>query len=160
MKDVSQEFLEALYSQETEEGIRVFLTLGEGQFAGGPIRVVNSNETTIFSNGIAFAGFSFAIRIPDHPEQGNGRGYLQVSNVSTEVLAAVRSVFSVNMKLEIAKLSDPDDIELSLENLSLRNVRGNRLLVEADVVMFNDFSHLYPSGNFNPRQFVGMTRNL
>ena len=50
----------------------------------------------------------------------------------------------------------PDVIEIQIDNLKLRNVQFNAFTITGALVMDSPLGRNFPSGTYNPKQFLGL----
>lgn len=153
---VSSGMIAAMFDEETGDGLLALLTIEHAALAT-PIRVVNNWED-ITSNGESYTAFPFDIVLPGSEAASATTAQLEIDNVSTEIIAAVRSASGdpPTVTILVVKLSDPDTVEITYPALQMRNVRADAGKVTAELYAADMQTEPYPGGNFTPGSFGGL----
>lgn len=152
---LSTEMQTAMFSQETDDGLLVLLTITHDDLST-PIRVVANGED-ITSRGNSFTAFPFEILLPSDEPDSPPNAQLTIDNVSREIGQAIRTISSAAAVLiEVIRLKSLDTVELSFPSLNLRNVRFDAGKVTGDLTSEDLQIEPYPADTFNPSFFPGM----
>lgn len=164
MRDVSPQFIEAVFSQETSDAFIALLTFYIPNQAE-PLRVSSDPTVTLpingvpgtVSNGDEFIFLPFDIKLPQSDESGVTSARLTIENIDRRIVQAVRSAGSdISVKLEIVLSSNLDYVEYSIENFQLTSVSYNALNVQGDISMEYLGLEPWPSARFTPSYFPAM----
>lgn len=153
-RTLSPAALTSLHAQETGEVWLVLLTISHSTL-GTPIRVVNNTED-IVSRTMLFQAFPFDIVLPGEDPDQPPKATLRFDNVDRTAIATIRSVTSPpTVTLEVVLASQPNTVEISFPNLTLRNVRYDASVIEGDLL----FESLYSEPitlPMTPSRFPGL----
>ena len=145
----------AMFSQETDDGLLVLLTISHTDLSTD-IRVV-ANGVDITSRGDTYTAIPFDILLPSEDPDSPPKAQLSIDNVSRELGQAIRSISdAATVLIEVVRLKSPDDVEISFPALNLRNARFDAGKVTGDLVSEDLVLEPYPSDTFNPAFFPGM----
>jgi phage-related protein len=154
-RDISQDFREAIYAQETNEVFLVLITIDHADL-DDPLRLVN-NSVSVVSRGNTYYAAPIQVVLPTDAEGEVPRARLVVDNVDRTIVAAVRAISSApTVTLEIVKGSDLDTVEAAYNDLQLKDVRYDSLVVEGELNQENFLTEPFPSGAFTPGFFPGL----
>lgn len=152
---VSTEARDAMFAQETADGLLMLLTIDHATLSS-PIRVVN-NHVAVTSRSNEFVGFPFQLTLPSSDPSTPPRARLTIDNVSREIGQVIRQITSAaTVLIEVVLLSDADSVELALPALSLRNVRVDAAQVTGDISSEDLELEPFPSRGFTPSYFPGL----
>jgi hypothetical protein len=144
----------AAFASQTEQVFLLLLTITHPTMPA--IRVVNNTET-IVSNGETFVAFPFEINLPDMHEDRQPYMQLRISNVDRQIVQAIRTLTSPPLvRVDVVVASQPDTIEATFPDFSLRSVDYDALMVEGRLTLDDILSEPYPSGSMNPQDFPGL----
>ena len=148
----SVNFVQASNAVETEE---VFLTLLEITHPDMPdvIRFVD-NTLPIESNNNFYDPYPFRITLPEDRQGILPEVKLTIDNVDQRLITSIRGFSNpplVTVKIILA--SAPDQIEMQLDNLKLRNVRFDAFTITGSLALDSPLSRKFPSGTYNPKQY-------
>jgi hypothetical protein len=150
----SNALLAQLFAQESNDPFLMLLTISHSSFT--TIRLVNNTEN-IVSNGETFEAFPFKITLP--PDDGESTREVAISfdNVSLELIDEIRTVTTpIDVKLDMILASNPDNIELSIEDLKMRSVSYNKYRVEAKLYMDSFLNVELTAEKYTPFNFPGL----
>lgn len=143
------------FAADTDDVWLVLVTIDHADLSV-PIRVVN-NTQDVTSRGDTFTAFPFDVSLPDAREDAPPRARLVIDNVSREIAQAIRTVTGApSVTLEVIRAADPDTVEMSMPNFTLRNVRWDAAKVQGDLVLEDFTAEPYPAGIFSPASFPGL----
>jgi hypothetical protein len=120
--------------------------------------LVNNNEP-ITSNGIVYQPFPFALTLPADTNERLPSVTLTISNISAEIIEAVRSQPTApTLKVELVSSAYPDIVEKRLDFLKLRSVTYDAMVVTGGLEVVNTLSSMFPSETYDPVHYPGMYR--
>jgi len=155
MPDISDITRGNMFAEETGDGLLALLTISTNNPAA-PIRVVH-NKVDVQSQGKSFTAFPFNLILPTNEPDSPSRAQLTIDNVSREILLAVREITSApTVTIQVVRLSDPNEIELSLPPMRMINVRADFAKVTGDLVSEDLQLEPYPAYTFSPAHFPGL----
>ena len=157
-RTLSNVFKTAASAQETGEVLVALVTITHALILGGPLRLVQ-NLQDLTSNGNVYTAFPFQIRLPDDTDEGIPQVSLTIDSVDRSIMAAIRSLPPTSapaVQVDLVLASQPNVVELSVQNLTLRNVRGDALQIEGDLRMDEEDLAMFPKDAFTPQNFPGM----
>jgi len=121
-----------------------------------PIRVVNNTED-VTSNGDVYSAFPFTLAIPKKILDGPPSARLQISNVSREIVQAVRTITSAaSVSIYVVRREAPDTYEHQYEGMTLHDVQWDALTVSGTVRFENLAGEPFPARTFSPAEFRGL----
>lgn len=119
------------------------------------LRFVNNNED-IISNGQTFTAFPFAIVLPNDDGDTLPRVKLQLQNFDQLIVEAIRGLPSPpSIKCQIVTSLTPDDVEIEIENMILRNVNYDAMDIMGDLQVVNVITRKF-GGYYTPIEFPGL----
>lgn len=163
-RTVSSAFKQAIYSQETDEVFTTLLTIDHDDLTS-PIRVANdwledlpvAGVKGVISNSVEYVAFPFEFILPPQNETGISMAKLRIDNVSREIMVsalAITSPASVNVKIVLS--SDPDTIEMEIDDFKLANITANVFTIEGDLSTSDNYDlEPFPGARFDPSRFPG-----
>jgi hypothetical protein len=154
MRSLTTTATSSIHAQETGEVWLVLLTITHSTLAT-PIRVVNNNED-ITSRGNLYQAFPFEIVMPGQDPDSLPKAMLRFDNVDRTAIATVRSIDSApTVTIEVILASQPDTVEISFPNLTLRNVKYDASVIEGELLFENLFSEPI-TYSMTPSRFPGL----
>lgn len=154
MRTLSGTALSSTHAQETGEVWLVLLTIAHSSLPT-PIRVVNNNED-ITSRGNIYQAFPFDIVMPGQDPDSLPKAKLRFDNVDRTAIATIRSIESApTVTIEVILASQPNNVEISFPNLTLRNVQYDASVIEGELLFENLFSEPI-TYTMTPSRFPGL----
>jgi len=154
-RSLSSSFLEALYSERTNEVFLVLLSIAHADLVE-TIRVVNNTEN-ITSSGVEYTAFPFTLSLPDDIEDQLPAVTLSIDNVDRSIVEAVRTINSpATVSLSVVLASDPDTVEIGPITLTMRQVEYDQLTVSGTLQPADLLSEPFPQGRFSPNRYPGL----
>jgi len=145
----------AAFSQDTDEGVLVLLTIDHDDISP-PIRVVNNTEH-VASRGNTFIAFPFSLVLPSSDERSPPVARLTIDNVSREIAQSIRLISTApDVLIEVVRMKDTEVVELSFPGFRLRNVKWDASTVSGDLVVEDIAQEPYPAFTFSPADFPGL----
>lgn len=154
----------ALYAQSTDEAFIILVTINHSTFTD-PVRVASdplellpvAGVRGVISRGEEFVFLPFNIELPAQDDSGVAKARLSVDNISREIVAAVRTATSaLSINIEIVLASDPDTVEVSIEDFRLDRVTYDALTVSGDISVEYFDLEPFPARRFTPSDFPGL----
>jgi hypothetical protein len=151
---LSPELLAQLYYQESDDPFLLLVTLSHPSFT--TIRLVNNSEN-IVSNGLTFQAFPMRIILPVDDGETNREAQIEFDNVSLEILNEVRTVTTfIDVKIEMVLASNPDEVQISLEELKIQSVSYDKQKVSARLFLDSFLTTALPSERYGATNFKGI----
>ncbi len=157
-RTTSPVFKAAAHAQETGEALLAMITITHASIIGGPLRFVQDLQP-MTSRGNVYTAFPFEIRLPADTDEGVAKVLLTIDNVDRSIAAAIRGMspkIPPTVTVDLVVASQPDIVEISIQDLTLRNVSGDALSIEGELRMDEEDLTPFPEGSFTPRDFSGM----
>ena len=119
-RSLSAAAVSSLNTPQTGEVWLVLLTISNASMT--TIRVVNNTED-IVSRGNTYQAFPFEMELPGEDPDSPSSARLRIDNVDKRIVEAVRSISTPpEVTIEVILASQPDTVEISYANLTLRSV--------------------------------------
>jgi len=123
-----------------------------------PLHLVNNNEV-FRSNGIDYQPFPFALNLPSDTGERLPRIQIAISNISNEIIEAIRSESTPPvLTIELVSSAFPDIVEKRLDFLTLRSVSYDATTITGELEVINVMSSGFPSEVYDPIHFPGLFR--
>lgn len=152
--NISPALLAQLYAQESDVPFLMLVTLTHPSFS--TIRLVNNSED-IVSNGNTFLAFPMRIKMPVDDGETTREVSIEFDNVSLDLIDELRLVTSpIDVKVELILSSNPNQVQISLEELKLRNVSYNKQRVTAKLYLDSFLNIELTSERYTPKNFPGL----
>lgn len=154
-RNVSDEFYEAVFDQETDQAFLILLTLDSPEMTS-PIRVTSDGVDTE-SNGNTYIAFPFSINLHDQDSEQIPKVKIAIDAVDRRVVEELRNTRDpITVTMEVVLSRDPDTVEVGPIDYTLRNVTVTTQVIEG-TLKFGQFQNVnFPSGTFNPIDFPGL----
>lgn len=153
---LSNDALAEVFAPESD-GFLVLLTIEHDDLAV-PIRVVNNTED-VDSNGETYTAFPFEVSMPTDSDDGPPRMHLVIDNISREIGEAIRTITSpATVSASAVRLADPDSVEATAPDFTLRNVTYDALTVQGDLELEDVSREPFPARTYSPAEFPGLLR--
>ena len=151
---LSPALLAQLYAQESDVPFLMLVTLTHPSFP--TIRLVNNSEDMV-SNGETFTAFPMRIRLPMDDGESTREVSIEFDNVSLTLIDELRTVTSpIDVKIDMILSSNPDDIQISLDELKMRNVTYNKQIVSARLYLDSFLNVELTSERYSPKLYPGL----
>jgi hypothetical protein len=123
-----------------------------------PLYLVNNNEP-IISQGIEYLPFPFQLNLPSDDGESLPKVSLKISNISNEIIEAIRSELTPpELKVELVSSAYPNIVEKRLDFLKLRSVSYDAITITGQLEVVNVMTNAFPSEVYDPVHFPGMFR--
>lgn len=151
---LSPALLAQLYAQESDVPFLMLVTLTHPSFT--TIRLVNNSEN-IISNGDTYSAFPMRIRLPLDDGESTREVQIEFDNVSLFLIDELRTVTSpIEVKVDMILSNNPDEVQLSLEDLKMRNVTYNKQTVSAKLYLDSFLNIELTSEKYTPKLYPGL----
>lgn len=143
-----------MFNQESDDPFLMFLTLTHESFS--TIYLVNNtvNQTRL---GVEYQAFPMSIKLPADNGETTREIAVEFDNVSLELIEELRSILTpIDLKIEMCLASDPDTVQLSLEELKLREITYTKQTVSAKLYMDSFLNVELTSEKYTPSTFPGL----
>lgn len=151
----SNAFKLACLEQNTDEVFLWLLTI-EHAASSTIFRLVNDLDD-ITSRGNVYSAFPFQFALPEDDGETLPTIQINVDNVSLELIEIIRTYGSgITITAEIILASNPDDVEYSIEDLSLVDATYNSQSITLTAQIQDLLNQRFPADDFLPRTFPGM----
>lgn len=157
-RTTSSAFKAMAHAQETGEALLALVTISHASIVGGPLRFVQDLQP-LTSNGKVYTAFPFQIRLPEDTDDGPAKVLLTIDNIDRSITTAIRSMAPSSpptVTVDLVVASQPNVVEMSIPDLTLRHVSGDAFLIEGELVMDEEDLQPYPEGSFTPNDFSGL----
>lgn len=157
-RTTSPVFKAAAHAQETGESLQALITITHASIIGGPLRFVQDLQP-MTSRGNVYTAFPFEIRLPADTDEGVAKVLLTIDNVDRSIAAAIRGMSPTSpptVTVDLVMASQPDIVEISIPDLTLRNVSGDAYTIEGELRMDEEDLTPFPEGSFTPQHFPGL----
>lgn len=149
---------QSMFAQQTAEVFLSICSISHASILNGPLRVVN-NLQNLTSNGNVYAAFPFQVTLPADGLDGSPRVRLALDNIDSTIMQAIRSIppgEPPTVQVDLVLASQPDVVEISFPNLTLRQVEYDQFVVEGDLALEEDDLEPIPYQSFTPAMTPGL----
>jgi hypothetical protein len=123
-----------------------------------PLYLVNNNEVFV-SNGIEYQPFPFALNLPSDTGERLPRIQIVISNISNEIIEAIRAEITPPvLTIEMVSSAYPDIVEKRLDFLTLRGVSYDASTITGELEVINVMSTAFPAESYSPVHYPGLFR--
>lgn len=151
---LSHELLAQMFGQVADDPFLMLVTLSHPDF--DTIYLVNNTVDQV-SRGVTYTAFPMDITLP--PDDGETVREVKIvfDNVSLALIQEMRAVTSpMDVKIEMVLASDPDSVQLSLEELKLRSVTYDKQRISARLYMDSFLNVELTSEKYTPTLYPGL----
>lgn len=143
------------FAQETDEAIIPLITIEHDEWEE-TVRVA-MNATDITSRGYTFLAYPFDLVVPDDTSDRPPQAQLTIDNIDRRITESLESsIVPPTITIEIIRSSDPDTVEVSWSNMTLREVKYDKLVISGTLTYEDMERESYPAGSFTPAYFPGL----
>ena len=151
----SSAFKIAVLEQTTEEVFLWLLTI-QHQESDTTFRLVN-NLDDVVSRGNTYMAFPFQFVLPEDDGETLPTIQISVDNVSLELIEIIRTYGTgITITSEIIMASAPDNVEYSIDDLSLVDATYNSQSITLTAQIQDLLNQRFPADDYLPRTFPGM----
>ncbi|MEQ1844643.1 MAG: DUF1833 family protein [Nitrospira sp.] len=157
-RSVSALFKQAVTAQETGEALVAITSISHASIVNGPLRLVN-NLQNVVSNGNTYTAFPFEVTLPEDHQDALPKVRLVLDNIDRSIVQAIRSIppnSPPTVQIDLVLAGQPDIVELSFPDLTLRQVSYDALTIEGVLVIDEDDLEPFPADSFTPLNFPAL----
>ncbi len=153
-RDLSNQMLAQIFGQESNDPFLILVTLSHPSFDS--LYFVN-DVVGLTSRGQEFSAFPFKITLPVDDGESLREVQIEFDNVSLELIEEIRTVTDlIDVKVEMVLASNPDQVEIELGELKIKNIIYSKTSIKARLFM-DDFLRTELSGEkYTPTNFPGI----
>jgi hypothetical protein len=152
--NLSAELLAQMFGQVSDDPFLMFVTISHEDI--DTIYLVNNTVDQV-SRGNTYVAFPMKITLPADDGETTREVSIEFDNVSLELIDELRSITSpVDVKIEMILASDPDTVQLSIEELKLRNINYNKQRISAKLYMDSFLNVELDSEKYTPSLYPGL----
>ena len=154
-RDVTSAFIEACNAQQTDDGLAVLITI---EHPGLPAPIyLNGAGSNVESRGNLFLACPVQVMLSEDSDDRPPQAKLSIDNISREITIALRSIITPpTITIEIVKLSDPETVEMALEDFEMKEVTITTLVIEGTLTMEGLYQEPAIKYYFTPSMFPGL----
>jgi len=160
VRTTSTLFKAMAHAQETGEVLLALIIITHESIVDGPLRLVQDLQP-LTSNGNVYTAFPLEVRLPADRDAGPAKVLLTIDNIDRSIAVALRSIppsSPPTVTIDLVIASQPDTIELSMPDLTLRTISGDALQIEGELRMDEEDLTEFPEGSFTPQVTPGLFR--
>lgn len=155
MRSLTPELLAELYGQESNTPFLMLMTLSHSSFVE-TLYLVN-NTVNITSRGTTFEAFPVKISLPVDDGESQREVQMELDNTSLELIDELRTVSTpIDVKMELILSSRPDEVQISLSELKIRNITYNRSRITAKLYLDDFLNTTFGDEKYNPSIYPGL----
>ncbi len=145
----------ALYSQETDVGFIVLLTINHSSLSE-PLRFA-AWDKNITSRGNEYIKFPFEINFPQDSVNAAPRAQLRIDNVDRQIVKTLRTIKTkATATVEIVTTEDNNFVEASYSGFELRDIQYDAFAVTGSLEPESFIREPFPFRRFTPGAFRGV----
>lgn len=154
MNNLSNNLLAQLFGQSSSDPFLMLVTISHPTFS--TIYLAN-NTVDVVSRGITFSAFPMQVTLPADDGETTREVRLELDNVSLALIEEFRKITTPpDVKVEMLLASDPNTVQLSIEELKLRNISYNKSRISARLFMDSFLNVEMTSEKYDPAIFPGL----
>jgi hypothetical protein len=154
LNNLSSNLLAQIFGQSSSDPFLMLVTISHSTF---PTIYLANNTVDIVSRGITFSAFPMQVTLPSDDGETTREVRLELDNVSLALIEEFRKITTPpDVKVEMLLASDPNTIQLSIEELKLRNISYNKSRISARLFMDSFLNVEMTSEKYDPAIFPGL----
>lgn len=155
MSELTPEGIREAYAQETTSAYLILYTI-TGEDLPAALYLAANNED-VLSNGNTFLASNITGLLPEDSLDEQPKAQIRVGNVDRAISDALLSVTRpIYVKIQVVLSSFPDDIQLEIDELQLRDFQYDALVITADLHPHDILSQQIPADRYDNTQFPGL----
>lgn len=155
MRNLTPELVSQVYSQDSGDPLLMLLTLSHPSFTN-TIRLSNNSVDTV-SRGNTYISYPFSFTLPIDDGESAREVSIKMDNVSLEIIREIRKISTpINVLIEMVVASNPNVLQLAMENLIMDNVQYNTQSITASLRMDGFLAIELLSEKYTPSKFPGI----
>lgn len=153
-----------IFSQAMDDPIIVLITISHSDLSedinisSDPTEILSNGSLGTTSNGTEFVHIPFELSLQEQTDNLLARAMLKIDNISREIILAIRTATNdppiVRIRMVLA--SDPNTVEIDINNLRLNNIKANAFVVEGELQPKIIQGEKYPGNTINQADFPGV----
>lgn len=152
---LSPELLAEIFGQSSDDPFLMLVEVNHPTFSA-PVRLVN-NTQDIVSRGETYISFPMEVTLPVDDGESAREVSIQFDNVSLELMDELRTITSpADVVVEMVLASNPDDVQISLEELKMGSIDYNKQRVRANLYLDNFLNTEMTSEKYVPSKYPGL----
>lgn len=149
----SQAALEALMAESTSQAFILLVTFTHDQQT---FRCALNTEP-IVSRGFTFEPTYFNFTMPESGAEAPSSCQIIVDNVDPRMIGMIRTIVKpIKVLIELVLGSQPNTVEMTLDDLVMRNVSWNVSQITGTLMIEDMLNAGFPSHMYEPRTFQGI----
>lgn len=173
--NLSPEALKAIFSPETDTDFITLITITSDNTSPttgvpepiylsdgyvGRLTSLTTDEEVVYgvvSRGNSHIFLPLEITLPSEEDGQAPRCSIVINDVTQLLIPTIRKIVDqLNIKLEIVLSSDPNDVQVSYDNLYVTSITYNKDTVTLDLTMIDLEQEPFPVYTFSPAYFPGL----
>lgn len=155
MRDLTERFIRAINSENTEEVFLILLKINHSSFAA-PFYFVNNNEP-ITSRGQEYTAYPFQLTLPASLNDSLPTVTLKIDNVDKKIVDEIRKVSDpISITIEVILADEPDIVEIGPFSMVVTSVDYNELEIEGLITLDYGLYDSFPSDDYIPPLYPGL----
>jgi hypothetical protein len=147
--NISLAFRQGANSQYNPDGVYILVTVTHPDIT--ETHYLTDAPSNVVSRGNTYLAIPMQPTLsedtPDRPPQAK----LVIANIDRRLVTILRSTTTpANIQLEVVKISDPEYVEASLEDFTMRDVTYNAITIEGTLSLEDLFSEPFCDYSFTP----------
>ena len=152
--NISAQLLAQFYGQSSDDPLLTLLTITHPSIT--TVRLVN-NTVDIVSRGNTYTALPFKIRPPSDDGESRREAELTLDNITLDLIDELRTVTSpMEVTMELVLASMLDTVQLSYEELKIRNISYNKDSIRASLYMDDFLNTEMTSEKYSPSLYPGL----
>lgn len=152
-RPLSAPAVEALMAANTNEVFILLVTF----WHGSEIYRCCLNTENIVSNGLEYTAMYFEFLLPEVGDRAPQGCEIRVDNVDPRMVDMLRRVVTpVQVKIELVLASQPDVVEMTLEDLVMREATWSVSSISGKLMIEDMLNTGFPANIYEPRTFQGI----
>jgi hypothetical protein len=152
---LSPELLTQLYGQESDDPFLMLVTLSHPNFVSTQYLV--NNTANIVSNLITYTAFPMKITLPVDDGETIRQVKIDFDNVGRDLIYEIRSITTpISAKIDMILASNPDQVQVTLDGLSIRNISYDKSKISAALVLDDFLNTSMTSEQYSPSAYPGI----
>lgn len=149
----SPQAVEALMAQNTAQAFILLVTFSHGS----DVFHACLNTEPITSRGVEYTPTYFNFQLPEVSEAAPSSCQIIVDNVDQRMVDLLRRITTpIQVKIEMVLGSQPDVVEMTLEDLVMRNVTWDSQHINGKLEIEDMLNSKFPAYLYEPRTFPGI----
>jgi len=142
--------------RESGEAYLLLVTISHPEIPGGELRIVN-NTQVITSRGLDYEPRGFTWTLPEDTDDAAGELEFSFDNVDSETTDWLRQITDApDVLIEVIGATDPDTVEISIEDLKLRGISIDVAKVSGKLAHEDVLNFRFPADSYAPEEWAGI----